>query len=69
MAKCYDHFHAIVTLSNGYEEEIEGGWTGYPRGWHLWEHTMQNKWLKDLCEQWNSTGHTIVAVKSFRLAG
>jgi len=66
MALKYDHFHCVFE-HNGEEDEIEGGWTGYPKGWEKMTRTEQTRWLDELCFNWGVPRSA--KIKTIRLAG
>ncbi len=65
----YDHFHALVILEDGREDEIEGGWTGYPHDWDDKSREQKTEWYRAVAESWQGEGLKVQEVKSFRLAG
>ena len=67
MVAKYDHFHCVYERDNGEEDEIEGGWTGYPEGWETMTRTEQDRWLNELCFNWGMPRSAKIV--SIRLAG
>ncbi len=65
-----DHFHAMVELADGSMQEVEGGWTGYPRGWEDMHFLRQEHTLVRMADAWSAEGYlNIKKLRAFRLAG
>ncbi len=65
----YDHFHAMVELSDGTKEEVEGGWTGYPKDFEAMDQEQRRGVLLGIAKSWSRDPEKVTALKSFHLAG
>jgi hypothetical protein len=63
----YDHFHMKFKLPDGSEDEIEGGFTGYPNDWEQLTQEQKNAWRVATAIDWGMPSNATPT--AFWLAG